>query len=162
MNAKHYELVSVANEFLKNYDMKLDIPIEFNSRLSRSLGRYVYRVISRKEVPMKIEISVKLMTKYPKDVIMDVLKHELVYYALSAKGLPSKDGDPYFENELKKYGISPTNVISYIGSLHVYVCKNCKTELKRKRRLTKHTYCTCSSYPNLEYVGEVQVEPNVI
>lgn len=162
MNAKHFELVDLANEFLENYDMKLEIPIQFNSRLSRSLARYVYREANRKEVPVKIEVSVNLMKKYSKEVIFDVLKHELVHYALSAKGLPSKDGHPYFENELKKYGISPTNTISYIGKLYVYACKNCKMEIKRRRKLTEYSYCNCSEYPNLELIGEIEKKPNVV
>lgn len=153
MNIKHHELVEVANEFLKNYDMELGIPIEFNSRLKRACGRFVYKKFGIDYIPYKIQMSVDFMLNHPKEHIIDVFKHELVHYALCAAGKPFNDGDKYFEDELKKYNISRTHSYQYLGDLHVYVCKNCNSTIERKRKIPKTAYCACSMGPNLEYKG---------
>lgn len=153
MNIKHYELVKISEDFLKNYDMKLDIPIEFNTRIKKVLGRFMFKKVSGKYIPEKIQISVDFVMSHPKEHIIDVLKHELVHYALCAKGLPFSDGDNLFESELKKYGISSTHTYDYLGELHRYKCNNCGKEFERKRKLPNTAYCTCSSGPNLKYIG---------
>lgn len=158
MNIKHYELVAVASEFLKNYEMTLDVPIEFNSRLKRVLGRVIIRKKNGIYIPEKIEMSIDFMKAHPKENIIDVMKHELVHYALATKQLPFKDGETLFESELKKYGIKSSGAYSYLGAMHRYTCTNCNKNFDRKRKLTLGSSCTCSKAPNLDYIGIIQKE----
>lgn len=158
MNIKHFELIKIADEFLKNYDLKLEVPVEFNTRLKKILGRVLFNKVNGEFIPLKIEMSIDFMKNHPKEHIIDVFKHELVHYALCVSGLPFDDGDEVFESELKKYGIKSTNSYSYLGDLHRYTCQNCGKQIERKRRLVKTAYCGCSRGPNLIYNGIVKRE----
>lgn len=149
-NIKHWELVEEANKFLQeNYNAKLEIPIEFNTRIKKCLGRF----ISKRSIPEKIEMSVNLMQYYPREHIIDVLRHELVHYILLVKGLPNADGHPTFENELRKHGIASTNYYEAFGELHKYECVNCKNTYNRRKKLGSSARCKCSPFPNLQYSG---------
>ena len=159
MNIRHFELVSIANEFLsENFDgIQLTHPIEFNSRIKRVLGRVI--VVGKQ--PKKIELSVDLIKNHKKEVIIDIFKHELVHYALMLKGEPYSDGHPNFENKLRELGVSSTRSYPYYGSLHRYECKNCNKKIERKRKINeKIAYCPCSLGPNLVYVGEFNNTPD--
>lgn len=153
MNIRHYELVEIANDFLKNYDMKLEIPIEFNTRLKKIFGRFMFVRKNGECIPVKIQMSVDFIMSHPKEHIIDVFKHELVHYALCVKGLPFDDGHLVFESELKKYGIKSTRSYQYLGEVHRYTCQNCGKVFERKRKLVKTAYCSCSRGPNLIYNG---------
>lgn len=154
MNIKHYELVAEANTFLQdNYELKLEVPIVFNTRLKRALGRMVFNKSMNGNKPIKIEMSTDFIMNHPKDHIIDVLKHELVHYALCVLKKPFSDGDFYFEKELKRLGVSRTKTYKYLGQLHLYICKNCGGKFERKRKLNEHARCNCSVGPNLEYKG---------
>ena len=156
MNIKHFELVKIAEEFLQNYNLKLDVPIEFNTRLKNILGRVLYIKKQGEHIPQKIEMSIDFIRNHPKEHITDVFKHELVHYAMCVQGLPFNDGDKHFEDELKKYGIKSTHSYSYLGELHRYTCENCGNKIERKRKLVKTAYCGCSKGPNLIYNGIFQ------
>lgn len=162
MNIKHYELVECANNFLKeNYDMELTVPIKFNTRLKSVFGRYKYKKLIGEISPVVIEMSTNFLVHSPREQIIDVLKHELVHYALSVKGKPFADGHPVFENELKRLGVCSTHTYSYVGEVHKYECSNCKTVFRRRRRMPKTAGCSCSNYPNLEYLGTETIKPQL-
>lgn len=161
MNIKHIELVTEAKRFLKEeYDMELTVPIEFNTRLKRCLGRFRFNKVNGENVPLKIEMSVEFMKVHPKENILDVLRHELVHYALCAKGLPEahfSDGDSVFENELKRLNVSRTrHYTGKYGKLHHYTCNSCGAEFKRKRRITATARCSCSLDSKIIYNGEIE------
>jgi SprT-like protein len=157
MKIKHFEMVELANNFLEeNFDMKLEIPIEFNTRIKRVFGRFTYEPRTRKA--LKIQMSVDFMLSHPHEHIIDVLKHELVHYALFSKGLPHKDGDYTFESTLKRLGINRTHTYQYLGEVHQYTCINCGSVFQRKRKIAKTARCGCSHGENLRYDGVFQKE----
>lgn len=158
MKVKHYELMQIAEQFLKQYEMELTIPVEFNTRLKKVFGRFVYNNKRGERKPLKIEMSVDFLLSHPKEHIIDVFKHELVHYALFCKGLPHSDGQWTFENELRKNGVNSTHHYQYLGELHRYICINCNKTFDRKRKLVKTAFCNCSKGPNLEYKGIVVKE----
>lgn len=156
MNISHVEMRQIANSFLnENYGLQLEVPINFNARLKRCFGRMVYN--ARTKEPLRIELAIDLIANHPKEQIIDVLKHELVHYALLVLKRPFKDGHPYFESELKRLGVSPTETIEYLGEMYKYICLDCGQEFYRRRRLPKTSYCTCSKFykDNLMYKGTV-------
>lgn len=101
-----------ANEFLmENFNIKLEIPIEINGRLSSTLGRYMAkRTFFDNIMPVKIELSKKhlLAAFIVNDLedVYDTLKHELVHYALSVQGKDFNDGAYDFEMKLYELNIS--------------------------------------------------------
>jgi SprT-like protein len=154
MKVKHFELVKESEDFLKeNFKLDLEIPIIFNTRLKKVFGRLIYKNLGKMCVPIKIEMSVDFMISHPRERIIDVLKHELVHYALCVQGLPFDDGHPVFENKLKELGVNSTRTYEYLGELHRYECINCRKVYERKRKLVKTAFCNCSKGPNLSYKG---------
>lgn len=156
MNIKHHELVSIANEFLnENYEMKLDIPIEFNQRLKRVFARFKYFVKDKVNIPDKIEMSIQFIVSHDREVIIDVLKHELVHYALCSQNKQFKDGQKTFEDELKRLGIKRTGVYTIKGDTHKYVCSRCGQSYNRLKLLPKTARCNCALDSSLIYEGIV-------
>lgn len=155
MNISHQELMKIANEFLQeNYNMKMEIPLKFNTRLKSTLGRFMYTKHGHKIVPISIELSVEALTVRPKEQIIDIFKHELVHYACCFTEKPFGDGQSYFENELKRLGISRTNTFKPMGKIHKYTCKNCGSEFLRKKKIPRGGRCTCTPHEeNLIYNG---------
>ena len=120
------EIKEVAREFLrKEYGIRLKIPIIRNGRLRTSLGRFIE---STEGNPLRIEIAEKAMKYASKAVLVDLIKHECVHYALCVEGEPNNDGNPHFEAELKRLGISnnyDTPYKEYVGEVYVFRCKQC-------------------------------------
>ena len=84
------EAKAFANKFLmENFDMRLEIPIKMNGRLSSTLGRYMSRMYFGQFMPVSIELSKTHLTAAlivgDLEEVYDTLKHELVHYALSVR-----------------------------------------------------------------------------
>lgn len=141
-----------ANKFLgENYGMKMEIPLKLNGRLSVACGRFRhYNVAGR---PLDVELNKKFVENNADDVVLDVLYHELVHYALYMKNRDYRDGQSDFENELKRLGIlSQSNIATkhkIVAIYHIYLCKVCNKEHPSKRRLhgdgAKHK-CRCGGH----------------
>jgi SprT-like protein len=92
--------------------------------------------------------------------VLDVLRHELVHYALFMQGKPNADGHPVFERELKRLGIvSQTTINKYAIqskpiNMQVYKCDDCGFEFKRRRALPKNKSYRCSCGGCLSDMGK--------
>lgn len=114
------------------FGMSFSSPVLENSRLTRTLGRYKFRRMSKKHIlPLKIEYSSRLLNNYNDETIESVIKHELTHWALSVKGLPFDDGDPEFESELRRVGAHSTGVITLSGTIHTAKCSKCDKIVSR-------------------------------
>lgn len=105
------EAKAFANKFLmENFNMRLEIPIKMNGRLTRSMGRYLSRNYFGKVIPLSIELSKTYLTAAlivgDLEEVYDTLKHELVHYALSVQGKDFNDGSYDFEMKLHELNIS--------------------------------------------------------
>lgn len=148
-----YQLKKYANDFLrKNYGFDLTVPLKYNGRLKRSYGRFIYYNNPRK--PKCVEINRYFAETNSNEVVIDVLRHELIHYAVFMLGQPCRDGDDYFENELAKHNTVSQNTIKKHEiaprpyNVNVYECQmpNCKQVYKRKRALKNegiHHRCQC-------------------
>src|SRR5690625_3524081 len=100
------DLTEYAEKFLADkYGFKLAIPIKRNNRLTRTLGQYIS---DHRGQPLGIELSGRILDYGSKWAILDTLKHELIHYAVHCLGEDFNDGADYFENELRKQGVSST------------------------------------------------------
>ena len=127
----------------KYWGLEFNIMVVENGRLQRSLGRAMFTVnrMTGKVTPKRIELSKNLLTNYPDEIIVDVLKHELCHWALAVQGKPYNDGHPVFENELKRIGSHSTHTISVAGNLYTVECSKCGDTVAKnhsKRRLNKY------------------------
>lgn len=145
-----------AKYFLKkNFDMDLKVPVKLNNRLSSTLGRFRYY---HNGLPIDINIQTKFAVSCiiidKIDVLLDVLRHELVHYALFAKGIPNSDGGFEFESKLKELGVGSSNATPsskvqsfFTTEVHVdniYSCSKCglKDSFVSAK---KHILCRCTS-----------------
>ena len=149
------ELRDYASYFLeRNYNVTLEIPITQNNRLTRSLGRYIHTIAGE---PKGIQLSGRLLRYGTNNVIIDVLKHELIHYALHILGKPYKDGQPYFENELRKHG-SPSTNTKRVGIYYVIQCTRCENKsLTKTKSVIKNikNYRSRCCHSDLIHVGNV-------
>ena len=137
-----------SRSFLKdNFGIDLTVPIEINGRLSSTLGRF----ISYRGQPRKIELSKDLLDNYDDKTILDVLKHELIHYALCTLKKPHNDNDTYFINTCKKLNVSLTGKIE-AKSVYQYRC-NCRIHESTRRRHLKNYHCAdCKG--DFTYIGK--------
>lgn len=151
-------LNSIANEFLeKEFSLQLEVPIKVNNRLSRALGRlksYRMRNYPYTSYPHSIELSGKLLDYAPEDEIIDVLKHELVHYALCVLQKPYNDGDHYFESTLQRLGITNTNSKKFSIPAHHYACLGTPSHVSvTARRINTNKYVCGACNCKLMYLG---------
>lgn len=146
-------LVKHAEQFLKNnYNLSLTIPIIINNRLRSTMGVFYHN----KTKSLRIELSGKIIKYGHELAILDILNHELVHYALFEKGLPYKDGDSYFEEELSSLGVGSTES-NFIGELHICKCETCNRNFTTdvKSHYIKSYYKTTCCNAKVVYVKTV-------
>ena len=154
------QLEKYANKFLQdNYNMKMEIPLRLNGRLKSTCGWFKYRPAKKEAVC--VELNKYFVEKNEPSMVLDILRHELVHYALFAKGKPHCDGDTYFENELNRLGIvsqstiNKYNIKSKPVTISIYKCKECSYEFKKRRALSSDgRYHRCGCGGNLESLGK--------
>lgn len=151
------EMKEIANTFLQEkYGMELGIPITINTRIKKALGRFRSRNSTR--TPVGIEIGSDLINYHSRLTAIDVLKHELIHYAVFSLGKPHKDGDAYFENELKKHGVARTHTYQVRGERHQYKCSKCnQTVATTSRRINVNNKISGCCRNHIIYIGKVIV-----
>lgn len=146
MNMTIEELTREAKKFLREtYNMELKIPIKTNYRMKNVLAWFSHYKNFKQAV--HIEMSSKLLKYGSRDIILDVLKHELIHYYCYEKNLNHLDGSDDFENELKKQGISGQQAF-FVGELHRLSCNKCKrvvtTSIKTRTKGSCVSHCCYS------------------
>lgn len=150
------ELTEIAKAFLKEkYNMQLNIPIVLNTRISKRLGTFYHKRGYKSST--RIDIGTNTINHYPRETVIDVLKHELTHYAAYEMDMPYRDGDHYFENELKKNGIGATKTIQAKGVFHQYNCSDCNKSVSTSKRPMKNpgNYRSRCCKAELVYIGMV-------
>lgn len=151
-------LQKIGNSFLKiNYGLELKQPIRINNRLRNALGRFIHYLDGDKN-KCYVELAGKTFNYGTEEIILDVLKHELIHYALYMLNKPHYDGHPIFENELKKHNVSSTNTISDLGEFYKLRCNSCNYEwLTSKKRVVTHAHEYVSKCCNskITYIDKV-------
>jgi len=118
------ELENYANDFLmKTYGIRLTIPIEISKRMTSTLGYFYFSKSPKK--PRLIRLSYYLVKNNSVDIILDVLRHELVHYACFVLGYPFRDGEEFFENELKRLGVTSGGTYTLDSKYYLYECDRC-------------------------------------
>jgi SprT-like protein len=148
-----YQLQDFAKKFLKDtYDLELIVPLKLNGRMKTTCGWFRWNKRTRR--PVVVELNRFFVENNNSDVVIDVLKHELIHYALFMKGIPHSDGQYEFEQELKRLGvvsqktIDKYDITSKPRNLHYYRCQesSCNKEYRLKRALKnqgRNHRCNC-------------------
>ncbi|PAV30724.1 SprT family protein [Virgibacillus profundi] len=131
------ELYKLVNELsLDFFNKPFKHDVNFNHRLRTTGGRYI-------PVKRRIELNPKYVNEMDWNEFIGIIKHELCHYHLHIEGKGYKHGDKDFRELLRKTGSPrycrplPSQVSDY---KHIYVCKKCDQEYKRKRRVHLKKY----------------------
>ena len=152
-------LEDIAKDFLmEEFGIKLDIPIEINGRLSRSLGRFI--CYPKRKESVKIELSKNLLEFYDDDEVLDTLRHECVHYALFELRKPYRDNDKYFIDTCNRLSVGLTETTEHKGLVHVYKCLGCQKEHESVRRFDHTSYRCKTCKQGFEYVSRKVIGKN--
>lgn len=128
-------LIRKANEFLiEHYGLQLEIPFRISSRMKSTFGHVRFKRKGGKLIPFEMKLSKNLLENYSEDVILDVLYHECVHYALCMLGFPFRDADDCFKREVDRLGVSRTRTYRYKGKAYRYECKGCGVSFVKKTK----------------------------
>ena len=139
-----HQLTGYAKKFLKEtYNLELTVPIELNGRMSKTCGwfKHARNRVTGEGTPVKIEMNRFFVENNDPVTVLDVLRHELVHYALYIQKKPHTDGHPIFERELKRLGIVSQSTIdkyeikSKPVRMNEYKCDKCGIIHQKKRAL---------------------------
>lgn len=148
------ELLDYANDFLnKNYGMNLVVPLLVNGRLTKTYGRFKYERnrFSGEEKALSVELNKTFILHNSKEDVFNILRHELIHYALFELGKPFDDGDSYFENELKKHNTySQSNIVKMKSCYKKFYTYECKCGVnKTTKNITRGSYSCRACNKNL-------------
>ena len=116
------ELLQYTRNFLnENYGLEFNVPLVINGRLKVTYGRFRYQInrFTGEKKAVSVELNKTFIISNGKDDVLNILRHELIHYALFMLGKPHSDGEAYFERELKKH-----NTYSQMDMKHVSL-KSC-------------------------------------
>ncbi len=153
------ELKYYAHEFLMGkFNIELNIPIRISKRMTSKLGAFRLKYIqgNRQKVDMEIIMSHNFIAHNTEQVILDVLYHECVHYALFIKGQPYKDSDPEFVETLNRLGVSQTRTHQFKGRRHLYECRKCRYQFSRNMKGYEKRYVCRKCRGRFSYVGEMK------
>lgn len=158
-------LYEEANEFLwNNYKMTLDIPIEIESLEEFPLAEGWFEHTG--EEACRIVITQTVQVFADDDVALDVLRHELIHYALFRLNRNFSDGEDDFEAELKRLNVSGSET-TMIGIYFMYKCNECGGEIPHHEKLEDwqmvrlNTYCCDAQFTDMKrqaiYTGKERI-----
>lgn len=137
------EIHSCARKFLaENFGLTLEIPIRISKRMKSKLGVFQIKYQKKQVVSKEIVMSHTFLVNNSREIILDVLYHECVHYALYTLKKPYRDSDCEFTETLERLGIAKTRSYKYKGQAYLYECRKCSYEFtKRVKGYDKRYIC---------------------
>jgi SprT-like protein len=138
-----------SNELLRDLANKLSqrfwqkdcpIPVVWNGRLSKAMGRFLFSHKGKKHLPLRIEMSKHAAQFLTDDLFNAVLLHELCHYHLFVLGMPCDDHHPVFEKELRRVGAISTNTVQIPQKGFQLFCSQCKKSIGTRTRINTARY----------------------
>lgn len=133
--AVNRKLTLEARKFLKEaYGFELAIPVKVNGRMKSTFG--VFKHARGRKESVCIELGKNYILHNEWKTIYETLIHECIHYWCFEMDRPYRDGDAFFENELRKHGSHSTGTVSYKGKVVQYACTadGCSKIYQKKKR----------------------------
>lgn len=137
----------------------LDVPVNINSRITRTLGRVKYNYYNGAYYPTTIEFSQKFLVNGTDNDIINVIKHEYVHFFLLAIEPCEKPGhDAAFKRKCVEIGCTHIHAQNHLEncaadtaieakSKYEVWCDDCdeiiSTYARKCKTLNNIAYCTC-------------------
>lgn len=134
-------LQQLAEKLSKRYwNTSCHIPVQWNGRLSRTMGRFIYEAKPKKRKALKIEMSKKAISQLDLDTFTKVLLHELCHYHMFIQHKPFQDYHPIFEAELQRVGAISTNTLKLPRKAYQLFCSQCLQQIGIRVRLNEKKF----------------------
>jgi len=159
------KLQALANKLSLHFWSKAcDIPVVWNGRLTRSMGRFLYSTKGKKRIAKQIELSKQAAQFIDRETFIAVLLHELAHYHLFIQDKPYDDHHPVFEQELARVGAISTNTVQLPQKTFLLSCSQCKKRLGYRKRMNLAYYksgcCKAEITKQEVWVGEFIKQKN--
>ncbi|WP_164985012.1 SprT-like domain-containing protein [Ammoniphilus sp. CFH 90114] len=145
---------------------KLQIPVVWNGRLTRAMGRFVFRQQGKKREPLKIEMSKYAAQFVDREIFIAVLLHEMCHYHLFIQNKPYQDHHPVFEQELRRVGAISTNTVKLPTKVYKLTCQHCKKSLGMMKRFNPDRYrsgcCQAPIQREEDWMGSFQYDGRIL
>lgn len=134
-------LADLANTLSQRFWQKnCPIPVVWNGRLSKAMGRFLFSHKGKKHLPLRIEMSKHAAQFLTEDLFNAVLLHELCHYHLFIQGQPCDDHHPVFEKELRRVGAISTNTVQIPQKGFQLFCSQCAKSIGTRTRINTARY----------------------
>ncbi len=135
------KLQTLANKLSQHFwQVDLQIPVVWNGRLTRAMGRFLFHQKGKKREPLKIEMSKYAAQFIDREIFIAVLLHEMCHYHLFIQNQPFQDHHPVFEQELRRVGAISTNTVKLPTKAYRLTCTKCKGGLGMMKRINPDRY----------------------
>lgn len=134
-------LQALTNELSWQYwNEPCPIPVTWNGRLKRTMGRFIYGSNRQKQTNPRIEMSKHAAKYLDNATFVAVILHELCHYHLYRQNQPFADHHPFFEKELRRVGAISTNRVHLPQKAYELFCTSCQQSLGTRKRINTHHY----------------------
>ena len=148
------------------WNCKLGIPVVWNGRLSRAMGRFMYRMSGRRREPLRIEMSKHAVKFINREIFVAVLLHEMCHYHLFIQDKPFSDYHPLFEQEIERVGAISTNTVKLPEKVYKLSCTKCGKRLGMMKRVNPDNYVsTCCRFQikrEEEWIGTFRYDGQIL
>lgn len=142
------------------------IPVRWNGRLTKAMGRFVFAVKGDRKEAKQIELSKHAVRFINEEIFIAVLLHELCHYHQFISNLPYEDGHPQFEQELKRVGAISTNTVQLPQKAYILYCQKCKERLGTRKRLNTSKFLSRCCQANIEkqetWLGDFKYDGRIL
>lgn len=143
-----------------------DIPVQWNGRLTKAMGRFVFAIQGRSRTPLRIELSKHAVHFINEEIFIAVLLHELCHYHQFRASKPYEDGHPEFEQELQRVGAISTNTVQLPQRAYLLSCQKCHKRLGTRKRLNTARYLSGCCQAPIEkketWLGKFQYDGRIL
>lgn len=160
-------LLDLANTLSQRFWQKdCSIPVAWNGRLSKAMGRFLFSPQGKKNLPIRIEMSKRAAHFLTSDLFSAVLLHELCHYHLFIQGQPCDDHHPVFEKELRRVGAISTNTVQIPQKGFQLFCSQCEKSIGTRKRINTARYlsacCTAKIMKKSVWLGQFSFTGKVL
>lgn len=161
------KLEVLANKLsLHFWNKPCDIPVRWNGRLTKAMGRFIFSTQRKTRSPIRIELSKHAVRFINHEIFIAVLLHELCHYHLFLAGKPFEDGHPAFEQELRRVGAISTNTVQLPQRGYHLYCDKCKAYLGTRKRMNTMRYlsgcCKAKIVKKEAWLGQFKYDGQIL
>lgn len=138
------EVRKICRDTCKQYGYSLDVPVEVNGRLKRSLGRVRFEIKRGKCYPERIEFSRDFLLADNEEQIRETIAHEMAHYFVLLDTRKDHGHDEVWKNWAVRLGARPKATTRWEATglpakefKYIAVCSRCGKIVGRYTRAGK-------------------------